>query len=265
MYQDLVAAHVDRVLTPAECHEVERHLSSCQSCRRLYAQEQRFHTAFVARRFLVPVPAEVERRLRGVLAAESEPQRHLWKRLVERLTTILPLRLTLGLAAAGLLFMLLLPRLLPLASEPGLFTLAAEQYQTATADPRVFAYETEDPRKLQIAFNSSGQLDFTTHVLDLRSIGYRLRGGSVIRTKGRPTAVAVYDRENGYIVCLRQHGMMPPLPSGAERIQSNYVYTQAGYTIVFVQNPGHFCLLVSRLPREVFLRTLASLSAEHEQ
>jgi hypothetical protein len=112
-----------------------------------------------------------------------------------------------------------------------------------------------DPNKLEQAYNRSGQLDFTTHVLDLRRAGYRIRGGNIIRLNDRPTAATVYRSADDDLLCLRQGGALPPLPPGAERIGRDYVYTHKQCTIIFLQENGLFCVLVSSLPRDAFLRS----------
>jgi anti-sigma factor RsiW len=261
-YQDLVAAHVDGVLTPAERQEVEYHLGSCERCRCLFAEEKRFHAAFAARRFTVPVPAEVEQRLRVALAAEGESPRPSWRRLGEWLgaSPLLP-RFALGLAAAGLLIALLLPRLFPSAPASDMLTQAVNYYQAVIEGRIALEYSADDPQGLETVFNHSGQLDFVAHVTDFRPAGYQLRGGKVERVRDRPMAVALYDGEDGQIVCLRQRGPMPPLPPGAERMKKSSLYTHAGHTLFFSQFPDHFCVLISRLPREAFLRHLALLPA----
>jgi len=106
-YQELVAAHVDGVLSPTECQEAEQHLAACAACQQLFENESRFHAAFAARRLMVAVPAEIEQRLRVALAGESPPTPS-WR---ERLSVLFwQPRLAFGLAAVALLIALLLPR-----------------------------------------------------------------------------------------------------------------------------------------------------------
>jgi len=255
-YQDLVAAHVDGVLGPAERQEVEQHLTSCASCQRLFAEESRFHAAFAARRLIVSLPVEVEQRLRLALAAESTPiPSRPWR---ERLLALLwQPRWAFGLAATALMIVLLLPRLFPAAPEPAWFTQALDSYHAATEGRWSFTYHTADPQELEAAFNRSGQLDFVTHVLDLRPTGYRIAGGQVVREKDHPVAVVLYQGEDGPIVCIRQRGTTPPMPPGSEGVKGKYLYTRAGYTVSCVQSAEHFCTLITRLPREIFMRRLA--------
>ncbi len=231
-YQDLVAAHVDGVLTPAERQEAEAHLGTCEQCRQLFAEEQRFHAAFAARHLIVPVPAEVERQLRTALLAEDETQRPLWARLRAWLrASVLRPHYVLGLAVAGLLIALLLPRLFPPVPGPALLPQAVDYYQAALRGQVALDYATDE-----------------------------LRGGTIQHFQDHPTALTVYEGENDPIVCLRQRGALLPVPPGAERMtQNHYLYTQDGYTIVLSQFPDHFCILISRLSREAFLRYLALL------
>lgn len=261
VYQDLVAAHVDGVLTPAERQGAEDHLGVCAQCQQLFAEERRFHAAFAARRLVVPVPAEVEQQLHRALVAERVSQRPLWRRVGEWIgaARLFP-RIAMGLAAAGLLIALLLPRLFSPTPVPDLLPRAVDYYQAVIEGRIALEYATDDPRTLEVAFNNSRQLDFRTHVIDFRPAGYQLKGGTITHVQDHPVALVVYEGEDGLIVCLRQRGAMPSVPSGAERMnQDHYLYTQDGYTIVLSQFPDHRCVLISRLSREAFLRYLALL------
>ncbi|HEV8716553.1 MAG TPA: zf-HC2 domain-containing protein [Candidatus Binatia bacterium] len=260
-YQDLVAAHVDGMLTPAERQEVEDHLGACEQCQRLFAEERRFHSAFAARRLIVPVPAEVEQRLHRALVAERGPQRPVWQRVRGRFgASRLSSRIAVGLAAAGLLLVLLLPWLFPPASVPDLLPQAIDYYQAAIEGRLALEYATDDPHALETAFNDSGQLDFRTRVIDFRPAGYRPRGGTIGRIQDHPVALAVYEGDDDPIVCLRQGGRMRSLPPGAEPLnKDHYLYTRAGYTVLLSQFSDHFCVLISRMSRETFLRYLALL------
>jgi anti-sigma factor RsiW len=254
-YHDLVAAHVDNVLSTTERQEVEQHLALCQQCRRLFAEESRFRAAFTARRLIVPVPPHVEQHLRAVLAAENAAP-SVWERLVPFFT--LP-RVAVGFAA-GLIMALLLPRLISSPSQPVWLTEAVHYYQDVTAGRIPLSYRSADPQVLEADFNRSGQLDFTTHVPDLRPAGYQAAGGYIVNDKNHHIAVVLYHGADGPIICLRQRGMVPPMPAGSEGMKTKYLYTHNGYTISFAQDRDHFCMLISRLSKDAFLRRLAMLS-----
>ncbi|HEV8714330.1 MAG TPA: zf-HC2 domain-containing protein [Candidatus Binatia bacterium] len=252
-YQDLVAAHVDGVLSPAERQEVEQHLASCASCQQLFTEASHFHAAFAARRLIVSVPVEVEQRLRMALVAESTPIPSWWERLF---ALFWQPRLAFGLAAAVLLIALLWPRLFSSAPEPAWFTQALDSYHAATEGRLSFTYHTDNPQELEAAFNRSGQLDFFTQVLDLRSSGYQIEGGLVMQVKDRPIALVLYKGKDGPLVCLRQRGRVPPMPTGSEILNGAYLYSHAGYTISLVQFPEHFCMVIAPLSQEDFRRRL---------
>lgn len=259
MYEDLVAAHVDDALTEAEAMEVQTHLRACDRCRRVFEEEARFHAAFSARKLVVAVPIDIERRLRQSLADESEASRSRWARLSAWFgpLPVVP-RVAIGLAAAGLFFILLLPQLFRSAPTPEVFAQAVHYYQTMTEGALPIEYATDDPHGLQTQLNASGRLDFTTQVSDLRPAGYHLRGGRVVDTAQQPLAVALYEEEGEEpIVCLRQRGPLPSLPQGTAGKNGHYWYTADGYTAMFTQFPDHFCIMISRQPQDSFLQRLA--------
>lgn len=259
MYEELVAAHVDDALTEAEAATVQAHLYACDRCRHLFEEETRFHAAFTARKLVVAVPIDVERRLRQRLAAEREASRSLWARLGTWFGAlpVVP-RFAFGLAAAGIFLVLLLPSLFRSTPTPEVFAQAVHYYQTVTEGALPIEYTTDDPHGLQTQLNTSGRLDFTTQVSDLRPVGYRLRGGRVVDTAQQPLAVALYEEEGEKpIVCLRQRGPLPPLPQGATGSKGHYWYTADGYTAMFTQFPDHFCIMISQQPETIFLQRFA--------
>jgi anti-sigma factor RsiW len=260
MYHDLVAAHVDNALTEAEAVEVQDHLRTCDQCRRLFEEEVHFHAAFAARKPVVPVPMDVEQRLRRSLAAEGEGRRSFWERL-RAWFGAMPVspRLAFGLAVTGIILVMLLPHVFHSAPAPDVFARAVHYYQTVTEGRLPIEYIVEDPQGLQARFNTSGRLDFTTQVSDLRPAGYYLSGGRVVENAGHPLAVSLYEEEGVEpIVCLRQRGLLPPLPRGTKGENGHYWYTSDGFTAMFTQFPDHFCIMISRQPEEIFLQRLAT-------
>jgi anti-sigma factor RsiW len=254
-YQDLVAAHVDGQLSPAELQEVNVHLQSCVSCRERFAEEQKFHFAFASRRVLLTTPPAVLMQLHEALAREAAPVSSWRQRLSAHRVSLLSFFFPYRLATAAVVTALVLAYWWFPTAKPDLFASAVAQYELATTDQRVFTYVQRDPRKLEQALNASGQLNFSTHVLDLRSAGYRIRGGNIVRVNGHPTAVTVYRGSEADLVCLRQRGALPPLPPGAMQIGRDFVYTYEQYTVLIIQESELFCMLVSRLPRDVFLQS----------
>lgn len=253
--QDLIAAYVDEQLTADEKQYVDQHLSSCVSCAQELADAQRFQQLFTAHRPLHPMPTTVEQRLRTALVHESPQPHSRWQRLREWFPVITRPAFAVAATAAVAVIFALVATQSPRFNEQNLLATVTEQYEIAVTDRRTFTYVIRDPHKLEQAFNNSGQLNFTTHVLDFRPAGYRIRGANVIQLNGQPTTVTVYRSANGDLVCLRQRGPLPPLPPGAERLGRDYIYSYQQHTIVFVEEHGLFCVLISGQPREQFLRS----------
>ena len=270
-YQDLVAAHVDEQLSSDERRAVQEHLSGCQECRQLFAEQHDFVSAFRARTLIMAVPDELQQRLQTALAdnaAISTPTGlSAWQRLKDRFAFPLPPRFAWGLAAAGIIGILLLPRLFPVLPpevsqvvEPDVVASAVASYQAMAEGTPSLTYIAQEPAQVEASFNHSGQLDFKTHVLDLRPAGFQLRGGTIQHAATRPIAVTIYDDGTDHVLCLRQQGQMPVLPAGGEWIDNHYLYTDGTYTVFLSQLSDHFCTLVSGLSREAFLQRVVRLS-----
>ena len=270
-YQELVAAHVDGCLASDERNEADRHLASCTTCSQLFSHAQQFQSAFAARTLtartltartlIIPVPEAVEQRLRNALSAETESQPAFWERMRARFAYApAQPRLAWGTALASCLVLIALFQLFSPRSSSRLLATATSYYSAVTEGHVALMYTTNAVQQLQESLNQSGQLDFSTHVLDLQQAGYQLQGGTVAAVQGRPMAVAYYaglEFDTQPIVCLRQRGSMPSPGFGARRVSADvYLYDQDGYAVLVSQFPGHFCTLVSRLPGDVFLELL---------
>ena len=254
-YQDLVAAHVDGQLNPTERQEVHAHLQECASCCERFAEEQQFRLAFASRRVLLTTPPAVLTQLHEALAREATLLPSWRQGLYAHRVSLLSFLFSHRLATAAVMAALILAYWWFPTTQPDLFASAVKQYELAATDQRVFTYVQRDPRQLEQVFNASVQLDFSTHVLDLRSAGYRIRGGYIVRLNGHPTAVTVYRGPEADLVCLRQRGELPPLPPGAMKVGHDLVYTYEQHTVLIIQESDLFCILVSRLPRDAFLRS----------
>src|SRR5690349_25072373 len=77
-YRDFIAAHVDGSLALAERQEAEHHLADCKNCSRLFADQQRLRQITRTWHREVPIPVDVEHRLRVAIAAENTPLLHWW-------------------------------------------------------------------------------------------------------------------------------------------------------------------------------------------
>lgn len=249
-YREIVAAHVDDVLTPPEREEVGRHVAVCAPCRRVYEREKDFRAFMATKPLLQKVPPALEQNLRRALAkAEREPW---WSRLQEFFT--FP-RLAVGLAAAGLLALLFFPRWFEEKRSRDFLERITQDYMAATSPGFSLAFRTDDPQVLEAYFNQSGTLDFQARVIDFREQGYRLKGGIVMRTEQKVIAVTLYEGQKGYVLCHRFKGTVS-LPRGGERMGDHLVYTREAFTICFTQVGETMCCLITRIPKETFIHDL---------
>ncbi|MGE0824660.1 MAG: anti-sigma factor [Candidatus Binatia bacterium] len=248
-YHDLLAPHIDGLLIPEEQQAVDEHLQSCTSCAELFTSETRFQTGLASHQLLISLPADVEHRLLRALAAERSPTVS-WRERFGQLFTV-P-RFAIGAVAISLLGLLLVTQFFSSSEQVDQFALAMQQYEAVATGQLALAHAGDSPQSIENAFNQSGRLDFVTHVLDLHELGYQLKGGQILNSHGRPTALVLYESPDGPLVCLRQRGTAPPPPPHASGTRQKYLYSQANYTMLFSQFSDHFCVLITHLPQDQF-------------
>lgn len=268
-YRNYIAAHVDGSLAFAERQEVERHLTSCKDCSLLFADQQRFRQIARTWHWEVPIPLDVEHRLRMAIAAESSPLQQWWQQVRDQFASLLrsPQSAFVLVAAAVLLLTFVLPKDQGPSSkspvrapeqakqtEQAVLDAAAAYYRAVKTGELPLAYATNEPRELENALKASEHLNFSVYVPDLRPAGYVLNGGIVVQIGGKPAVITVYQGEEGQVLCLRQGGTMPPPPRGARQLrEQEYLYAKPGQTALYKQLPGQFRVIVSGLPAETFL------------
>jgi len=256
-YREIVAAHVDDVLTPSEQEEVERHLAGCVPCLRVYAREKDFCAFMATKPLLQKVPPALGQNLRRALAEAEKTS--WWSWLQETFT--FP-RLVVGLAAAGLLAFFFLPRWFEEQKNQDVLQRLTQNYMAATSPGFSLAFRTDDLKVLEAYYNQLGPLDFQAQLPDLRKRGYRLKGGTVVRAEGKVMTLTPFEGQKGYIVCHLFRGTVSLLPAGGERIGDHLVYTRGDFTIFFTQKGKEvICALVTRISREKFLRDVGVVSS----
>lgn len=214
-YEDLLAAHVDGVLTPAERQQVGSHLRWCSRCRQLTMRARRFRVAFAARHVVLPVPVEVEHKLRDALAlaGETEPMRKAPSRKRQH-------RLKLLIALAALV---------------GCSTLAQRRWQSAVdQSERIFAPCAErcqrgefsgwtaevrcgtDGARPPLAGNTARSVELATVALEYRlQVARQIATGTLPEKEGRDRLAAM----NRYIRALP--GSFDVLLSGVTTAAAN--------------------------------------------
>ena len=238
---DALQRLLDGRLPPAEQAAVERHLGTCERCRRECDALRTLKAATREGLSDAAVPAALAARVAAALASAgagaplARPSaRRAWRRVGAGL----------GLAAAAVLVVLLLRPGRP--DHVGAVTADFSRYRAADL---ALDRETGDPQALEAFFARAG-LPFPTRVFDLGMMGYRLRGGGVRRIAGRPSAVFVYEASDGRLVlCQMYEGRVSELPAAAaERAREGMrfrIYRRGDLTLVFWQEGALVCVLVS--------------------
>jgi hypothetical protein len=268
-YSEIVAAHVDDVLTPAEREEVEPHVAGCPACQRLYAQEKAFHTFMATKPLLQKVPPALEQNLHIALAKAERVSRRAsrrvsgraswWSWLQENFT--FPRLAAVGLATVGLVAFLLIPHWFAGQSSGDFLQKLTQDYMTVTSSDFSLAFRTNDLQALEAYYNQSGTLDFPAQIPDLRKQGYRLKGGALMKVGEKVMTVTLFEGQQGYILCHLFKGAASFLPPDSERIGNHLIYSRRDFTLCFTQEREAMCCLITRIPRETFMRDLAAVSS----
>jgi anti-sigma factor RsiW len=252
-YQDLVAAHVDALLTAEETTLAVAHLAGCARCTRIFETSQHFRAQTRALNWTRPTPGTLRQQLVAALDAADAPERPRWWR------TWWP-RPVFRLAMAGALAVVALviatsvmrgPR--SPAAPPVLAAVVAD-FRAVEADKIVLGYRTDDPQELRDYFQRTGAMLFSNTVMDLEVLGYQLVGGTVVELDGKKSTLTVYRGPHGLLVCHRFQGADLPLPPGGETIRGDTFYTINGITICLHREGDMVCLMASALPRDVFIK-----------
>jgi len=155
---------------------------------------------------------------------------------------IRPLWIAAGLAAALLVALVLTRRME--VEIPGSVTSDYLAFRSGTL---ALDLRTADARVLEAHFARSG-LPFRARVLDLEMMKYRLVGGKVHRVGGRPSALMVYQRDDGHVLlCQMYLGSLSELPAGGQPHEHDGIpflaYQREGLTLAFWPEADVLCVL----------------------
>jgi len=251
-YRDLVAAHVDGLLTAEEVVLVAAHLAKCPPCSGVFADGQRYRREVRAYDWVRPAPADVRRRLLAAIDEEAAAERphwwHFWLRHpAYRLATVG------GLVALVLAVVFVMPKRGG-APTPALLAAVVSDFRAVETNRLELTFRTDDPQELRDFFQRTANLGFSNTVVDLEVLGYELVGGTIVDLAGKPSGLSVYRSAQGLLVCHRFQGAEMPLPPGGETIRGETFYTIDGVTIRVHREGDVVCLMASALPRDVFIK-----------
>lgn len=233
-YREIIAAHVDGVLSSEERLTVQTHLNRCSKCMQKFSWETEVKK--VLKQKLTPIPARsgLKARLLDELGEKRKEGILSW------------LDLPHGLAAAfALLLIVAVPYLVWRGKvQESIFTDAISQYQRVTQG----IVDTSQVATLSPA----------ARLLDLSPWGYRVLARQSQEVRGQEGRVFVYQGQGKeYLVAQEFDEVDFSPPSGAKTIRASsrdfVSYTQGDINLVAWKEKDLLCILASTLPKEKLL------------
>ncbi len=247
--QDLLDNRLD---APARA-EVERHLETCDECRREFEALQWTRQVAIKRFAQVETPAELREKISLALrSGEDRPE----ARIVRPRFRMPKLAAALGVAAILLIAIGLVVVFTAKPHNP--LEIAARDFRDYKAQKLPLELKTDDGKQMETFFATHG-VWFRTRVFDLGMMNYRLIGGRIQRVDDEPRAVFVYQGPADQIlVCQMYAGTVAALPAGAVERENKeirfYIYKKRGLTMVFWQEGTVVCVLTSDIGAEQVLQ-----------
>ncbi len=259
-FKDELQDWLDGRLDIATCEEVERHLQTCDECRREY--ESVGWIKHIAAQQLGPVTAPAELRANVLRALRAEPPVVPATHEPEATNVVTPApgfwrrhQRTVLAAAALVIVSAILSGVYFLRPTP-LPAVVARDYRNFQSGQISLQLATADVKAMEAFFAAQG-VPFATRVFDLGMMNYTLAGGRVLSLRGQPSAAFAYKGTNNQsLLCQMYAGQVTDLPAGAVRRENKgftfHVYQRQGLTAVFWQEGTVVCVLVSDIaPEEV--------------
>jgi anti-sigma factor (TIGR02949 family) len=230
---------LDGRLAPNRRASVEAHVAGCPQCRAELGLLSQVKSSV---RHLAdePVPSGLRDRISAALAAEGPaPVSPARPGLSRR--RIMVIGASLAAAAALLLVVLGRPRD-PVAA-------ATADFADYRAGRLRLEFPIADPALLERTF-AEARIRFATRVFDFGMMGFRLAGGSLVRSRNGVSALFAYEGDDGRrVTCQMYEGRVEDLPAPAEEREHNgirfLVYRVEGATLVFWQEGAIVCVLVA--------------------
>lgn len=253
-FKDELQDFLDGRLDAAMSSEVERHIETCEECRREY--EALLWTKQVAGNRLAAssAPEDLRANILRSLRAEASGSPSATLKVVPLPPENVRPWLRPFLAIAAVLLALAIVGSVWLLRQPSFPAVAAEDFRDYQSRKITMQLDTGDVKELEEFFTLRG-IPFQTRVLDLGMMKYQLIGGRLQERNRRPSAAFAYRGPEGQLLlCQMYPGKTTELPSGAVLRENKgikfHVYQAKGVTAVFWQEGTVVCVLASDIPQE---------------
>ncbi len=248
-FKEEIQAWLDQQLDTATRAEVERHLESCEECRREF-EALRWTKQVAARQFkTIVAPAELrENILRALVSGDVPPNMETLPASFWRLHRRPIFAWAAVIVAAAVLSAAYFLK------KPNLLGVVARDFRDYQHQKLPLELNTGDVKQMETFFATHG-VAFNTRVFDLGMMNYQLTGGRVQQFRGQPAALFVYrGPANQILHCRMYAGRVAELPAGAIERENKgikfHVYQSGGLTLVFWQEGTVVCVLSSDIPSE---------------
>lgn len=256
-YVEWVAADVDGVLEPDEKTAVDIHVSTCIRCRTLRHQQllvrstirdkipQRAAPAILRQRIAAALDEEVITQP-GVTSVRARKHTRRW--------------LLVGAVAAG--FALVVSPILRSTSQDLLAVLVSDA-EAAEAGQLPIELVSANVAAVRGYYRESGQIAFENSADDLGPLGFHIVGANVARIGEVNTTLTLYENDSAKVVCRRFPSGSLTLPTGGDQVGGAQLFTLDGVTVAITQLGDVTCCLATTMPRDEFIRRLASSDHRH--
>ncbi|MEQ1854078.1 MAG: zf-HC2 domain-containing protein [Chthoniobacteraceae bacterium] len=253
-FKDELQNLLDGRLDAAMSGEVERHLETCEACRREYEALRWTKQVASKRLAAAPAPADLRASILQSLRAEATASESETPKIVTLPPQDAKPWLRPLLAIAAVVLALAIVGGVWFLRQPTFPASVAQDFRDYKSRKITMQLDTNDVKEMEEFFTKRG-IPFQTRVFDLGMMKYQLVGGRLQERHRRPSAAFAYRGPDGQILlCQMYPGKTTELPAGAVLRENKgikfHIYQANGVTAVFWQEGTVVCVLASDIPQE---------------
>ena len=239
-YLECAAADVDGVLGAA-AGEAQKHLEVCAACRAERRRQLAVRDLLRVRDLHPSTPVGLRTRVLAALAESDTASQRPWWPQALRWSAVA------AVGVAAILTIVVWNRQAP-------FVALIREYDRAANGSLVLGLQTASRQDLEAYYREHGGEGIPVHVVDLSPVGFRLVGGTMADVRGRRARLSVYSDGQHTIVCDYRLAKSFPfhLPANGEPV----FFARGGASFCARRIGDDVCLLVTRMPMEIFRRKL---------